>query len=381
MSTSNQTNSLEFFRDVAKNLNNEAIKEWKKNGGKVVGYYYANVPEELFTAAGIMPYRIRGTGADSTDLSDAYFSQINCSYVRYNYEMVLENQFDFLDGVVSFNACDHLRRLFENWKERNPELCFHFLVVPQKLGDLQTALYTKELEKLKESIEATYDVAITDEKLTEAVQLHNKTRKLQRKLYELRKKEKPPISGADVLAVMVAGYSMPKKEYNIRLAALLDELRNQTGTEKPKARLMIIGGEIDDPNFIEVLESQGAMVVTDLLWYGTRSCLKDISETGDPLAAISQYYLNERPSDPRTYGTSLQRYEQIKELAKDGEVDGIISARLLLCDIFAYEQDDFARYAKENNLPHLKLEIEYNLTGIGQLKTRVQAFQETLEGK
>lgn len=379
MDTSLPNSPLEKFKQAASVINNQWVRAWKENGGKVVGYFYSYIPEEIITAAGLLPFRIRATGGTGTEFSDAHFTQINCSFVRYGFDMVLQGEFDFLDGVVSFNACDHLRRLYDNWEAKAGSPCFHLVIMPQKRGEAQTDLYYKELQKLKNKIEKQFGVGITDKDLKDAIMLHNETRRLQRELYQLRKKNNPPLTGAETMAIMVAGFSMPKAQYNELLKELLDNLGDEEGAETPIARLMLVGGEIDDPKFIQVLESQGGLVVTDMLWYGYRAIYGNVDETGDPLAALADYYMNVRPACPRTYGTSFERYAFIKKIAEGYDVDGIVSARLLLCDQLAFEQDDFSRFAKKENIPHLRLEIEYVLSGVGQLKTRVQAFLETLK--
>jgi bzd-type benzoyl-CoA reductase N subunit len=379
MNTLAPNSPLEKFKQAANVLNNQSVKDWKENGGKVLGYFYSYIPDEIITAAGLLPFRIRATGGTGTEFSDAHFTQINCSFVRYGFDMVLQGELDFLDGVVSFNACDHLRRLYDNWEAIPDSPCFHLVIMPQKRGEAQTERYYKELQKLTRSIEKQFNVQITDQDLKDAIKFHNETRHLQRRLYQLRKKKNPPLTGAETMATMVAGFSMPKTQYNELLNELLDEIGDKECQDTPIARLMLVGGEIDDPKFIQVLESQGALVVTDMLWYGYRTCYVDVNETGDPLAALADYYLNVRPACPRTYGTSFERYELIKNIAKDYDVDGIVSARLLLCDQLAFEQDDLTRFTKKENIPHLRLEIEYVLSGVGQLKTRVQAFLETLK--
>lgn len=379
MNTPTPNSPLEEFKQTASVLNNQSVNAWKKSGGKVVGYFYSYIPEEIITAAGLLPFRVRATGSTGTEFSDAHFTQINCSFVRYGFDMILQGELDFLDGVVCFNACDHIRRLYDNWKAVPGNSYFHFMTMPQKRGKPQTELYFTELQKLTRNIEQQFGVTITDENLKNAILLHNETRRLQRKLYQLRKRKNPPLTGAETIAIMVAGFSIPKGQYNQSLKELLDKLENKMDKNKPLARLMLVGGEIDDPKFVEVLENQGAVVVTDMLWYGYRACYGAVDEAGDPLAALADYYLNVRPACPRTYGTSIERYELIRKMAREYNVDGIISARLLLCDQLAFEQDDLSKFCKKENIPHLRLEIEYVLSGVGQLKTRVQAFLETLK--
>ena len=49
-----------------------AAREWKRKGGRVVGYFCDSVPEELILAAGFFPIRISGNPGGSTAEIDKY---------------------------------------------------------------------------------------------------------------------------------------------------------------------------------------------------------------------------------------------------------------------------------------------------------------------
>jgi benzoyl-CoA reductase subunit C len=374
-----QSGALQEFKEAAARLTNPALEEWKSRGGKVMGCMYHFIPEELITAAGAMPYRMRATGSTGTELSEARFTQVNCTFVRHLFDSGMRGNQDFLDGVVSANNCDHVRRLYDNWEAKLPAPFMHFLVFPKKSGPEQVAMYRGQLVAFKESLEKHFGVEITDEKLRTAIELHNETRRLQRQLYELRRRAAPPITGADALAVMVAGTCIPREGYNTLLKQLLADCAAATGVSGHVARLMVVGGEIDDPGFIEAIESQGGLVVTDMLGYGYRTCAKDVSTEGDLLTALARYQVVERPADPRIFGrTTEERDRYIAGAVEEFGVDGVISVRLMQCDHWGFEQTNLSKYLKKKRIPHLALEIEYVLGGVGQIKTRVQAFLESI---
>ncbi len=104
------------FMEASNTLNNSLVREWKKSGKKVVGYTCSYVPDELFFAAGILPYRIKAFGHPDTELGDAYLARFNCRFCRSCLQLGLEGSYDFLDGLLETNGCDHLRGMFENWQ-------------------------------------------------------------------------------------------------------------------------------------------------------------------------------------------------------------------------------------------------------------------------
>lgn len=378
MDTKVRSMAMQELIKAVEALFNPSVTRWKEQGGKVVGCFYHYVPEEIITAAGLLSYRIRATGSTGTELSESCFTQINCSFVRHLFDSAVRGEQGFLDGVVTVNNCDHIRRLFDNWKSKIKTPYMHFLVFPKKSGNEQVEVYRKELASLRTSLEEYFDVRITDERLWAAIKLHNETRRLQRKLYDLRKSDTPPITGAETLATMVAGTAMPREQYNSLLAQVLKDCAHTEGHSNHTSRIMLVGGEIDNPRLIEAIESQGGLVVADSLGYGSRSIRNDVNTEGDPLTALAHYQLVDRPPDPRVYGTSFARNDYVKKIAQDFNVDGVISVRLPQCDHWGLEQVNLSKYLRQNRIPHLALETEYILGSVGQLKTRVQAFLESI---
>jgi benzoyl-CoA reductase/2-hydroxyglutaryl-CoA dehydratase subunit BcrC/BadD/HgdB len=136
---------------------------------------------------------------------------------------------------------------------------------------------------------------------------------------------------------------------------------------------------LDNPAYIEVIEDQGGLVVTDSLCFGSRMLWKDVDEgADDPMTAIARFYVAERPSCPRLYGKYEERAAFVREMIRDFKVDGVILERLAFCDLWGFEQFTIKNDFQDWDIPLLMLDREYTLSGIGQLKTRVQAFLETI---
>lgn len=382
METTIKSKALEVFNEVAHTLVNPSLLSWREQGGKIIGDFCAWVPQEMITAAGMLPYRMRATGSTGTELSDTYFSLINCSYPRHCLNIALRGEYDFVDGVIFLNTCDHVRRIYDNWKRQVTNTPFlHFISLPKKAGEPQVEWYREELVMLKGHLEEHFGVKITDESLQEAIKLHNETRRLQRKLYDLRKRKNPPINGADALAVTVASTAMPREQYNKLLQELLDEISDAEGISDYRLRLMLVGGILDDPDYIKIIEDQGGLVVTDSLCFGSRIVWNEVKEgTDDPIGTLARYQLMERPSCPRMFGTYPKRVALIKELINDFKVDGVIGERLLFCDHWQGEHFMLNKDYRKMGVPFLQLDREYILGGIGQTRTRVQAFLESIEG-
>jgi bcr-type benzoyl-CoA reductase subunit C len=377
--TTIKSKALETLAQASASIMNPAVAAWKKNGGRVAGYFCTHVPTEVITAAGLLPFRMRGTGSDGTELSDSYFSSLNCSFPRHTFNQALRGEYDFLDGLVCINSCDHVRRVYDNWKIALKTPFIKIMSLPKKVGDDQVEWYREEIEIFRNDLRKHFGAKISDDDLRAAIKLQNETRRLQRQLYDLRKVKQPPISGAQALSVMVAGASMPPEPYNELLRTLIDDLSKTNGTGSYRARLMIVGSELDDPEYIEIIEAQGGLVVTDSICFGTRTMWVDVNEKEpDPVLALARYYIQERPSCPRMNEDQPRRAKFLRDLIREFDVNGVIGERMLFCDFWCAEHYMNNADLKEFGVPFIQIDREYIQSGKGQLQTRIQAFLETM---
>ncbi|MFC2027904.1 2-hydroxyacyl-CoA dehydratase subunit D [Chloroflexota bacterium] len=379
METNLKSKALDQFVQVAGTVANPEIQKWKDDGGKVIGYFCSSMPAELVTAAGMVPFRLRATGSTGTELADSYFSSINCTFPRHAFNMALKGEYDFIDGLVIFNSCDHIRRIYDHWIRQLDTPFVKILSLPKTSSAAQVEWFRRELATLKTEMEAQYGVKITDEKLSDAIQLYNETRRLLKQLHELRKSDSPPITGAEMLAVTVASTAMPPERYNQLLKDLMQDVKSAEGNSDYRARLLILGGELDDPEFLKVIEDLGALVVADSLCFGSRLFWKEVDESfEDPLTAIAHYQVSERPSCARMCTEYEKRANYVRDMLKDYRADGAIFARLTFCEVWGFEQFSMVNDFREWDVPLLCIDHEYTLGGVGQLRTRFQAFLETM---
>lgn len=372
---------LDKFMAASNCLVNHEMSDWLNGGGRIIGTYCSYVPEEMVVAAGLMPFRIRAVGNDSTELADVYLTHINCTFVRHSLNMALNGEYDFLDGIVTTTCCDHVRRLYDNLKRKETFPFINMLSVPRKNTEFQVEWYYQELLKFKHALENQFSITINKDQIKEAIQIQNESRRLQKRLFMFRKEENPPITGAEALAVSVSGTAMPVAEYNKLLKKLLDELSDVRSERNYRARLLILGGILDNPEYIQLIEDQGGLVVADSLCFGSRLFWEEVDETeDDPLKALARYHITHRPSCPHLLGGRAKHTDLIKDMARQFQVDGIIMERINFCDNWGFEKYMLRKTLKEEGIPFLILDREYHHSSIGQMKTRVQAFIETLGG-
>lgn len=374
---------LERFREINRTFpKTEEILEHKAQGKEVFGWLCTYVPEEVILAAGALPVRITGYNQEM-ELEDgnAYLYINNCSFSRSCLQLGLRKEYDFLDGVVGGSTCDGARRLFDLWRYYLKPPFSHIMTVPRKSHERAHQLYYSQVEDFKKHLEEFMGVKITDKDLLAAAGVMNESRALLKELYELRKLDQPLITGQETMEVLNGSFRMHKEQFNAWIRELIDDLKKNGKGNPAKARLMLIGSVMTNPEFIKSIEELGVVMVTDELCTSTRYWSDPVVLEGakNPLEAISRRYLSNFPC-ARMY-PSTDRFDRVVKLAREARVDGIISETIRYCVPYAHDIPLISDRLKAENIPLLTLDVEYGTSGSGQIRTRVQAFLEMVEGR
>ena len=202
----------------------------------------------------------------------------------------------------------------------------------------------------------------------------------------MRKADNPVITGYEFHVLNLVTYTCPKYLILPYLKETLAELKKRKPDEKlPRCRVGIVGSEIDDPEFTKMIEAAGARVVFDRHCFGAipgREII-ELSKDEDALPQIVRHYMN--TSECARYiadNKVLQRRETADRLAKEFKADGIIYEQMKYCDFWGFERALVSHImSEEYGWPVLSIDRLYNARGSGQLRTRFQAFVESLEIK
>lgn len=369
--------TISQFHALLKEPCSELTERAIDKGAIPIGYTCSYVPEVLLSIDSLVPIRVRAPGVSGTEVADIYLSSVVCSYTRSLLEFAMDDRYTFLKGWVFAAGCDHLRRLYDNMDYLMKPECIHIIDVPHRSGPHQLAWYTEELKRLTESLSSHFGVTYTNGTVGEAVERHNAFSDLLLSIGELRKGPNPLISGTEFHALMLASQVVPKALFVDTVKAFKEQLQERGGIGGYRARLVIVGGQLDDPGYIEVIESTGGLIVADILCTGSIPGLNTIAVTDDPIGSIAHHYLN-KISCPRMMEAFDARVETILRSVEAYNADGVIIEYVKFCDTWGIEASLLASTVRKQGVPTLCLEREYRLTGEGQLRTRVQAFIESM---
>jgi benzoyl-CoA reductase/2-hydroxyglutaryl-CoA dehydratase subunit BcrC/BadD/HgdB len=140
---------------------------------------------------------------------------------------------------------------------------------------------------------------------------------------------------------------------------------------------MVLGSGIDDPGYLDGIESVGASVVADRFCFGSAPGLEPIPVTDDPIATLAEHTLRTTQC-PRMMGAFDDRVAYVLEQVAEYAVDGVILETMKFCDLWGVEGVPLTSALRAAGLPTLRVDRDYARGGEGQLKTRVQAFLESM---
>jgi benzoyl-CoA reductase subunit C len=218
---------------------------------------------------------------------------------------------------------------------------------------------------------------MTDADLDRSIELYNTNRRLMREVYEFRKGENPPITGAEAMEMVVASQLMDPEEHNRLLEQLLEELPQRSLDREAGLRLMMIGSEMDDIVFVRMLEELGCTVVADEHCTGARYFWDDVVPQENRLEAIAVRYIDRWPC-PAVSSDFSTRVDRIMQHAKDWDVQGALLYQQKFCDPHEFDIPSIQQAFKDKDIPTLVLEFDVTIP-FGQFRTRVEAFLEMAE--
>jgi bcr-type benzoyl-CoA reductase subunit C len=360
--------------------------EYKAGGGKVAGYFCCYPPVELMTALDYLPLRILGDMNEPLTEADTYLPTVMCCFYRSCLDIAMKGRYDFIDAFIGAHACDGAERVSYIWRSYLKSPCSFYLDIPHTSHAAALEFFKKQLVYLKDELQRTADKKATTEDIRQAVKLHNRQRSLVRQLYGLNRNDPPLVTASEILKVMIAIMCVPAVEGNALLEEVIEEVQKRTGgPEKKKGRLLVWGSLIDDTALTKLIEECGLNIVIDDTAIGTRSFWVDVEETEDPFDGLALRYLDKIVC-PRTFRdtgkTRLEdldnRFSYLKKMVEGWQVNGVYFNIIRNCDIHGYEIPELRDYFEMMGLPVLVIEQDYSTTALEPLRTRFQAFAESL---
>lgn len=385
---------LIYFESLLEDTNNELIRKAESEGDLALGYTCFHAPEVLMNLGNCFSVRLRAPHTNSMELATYYMANNSCEFARALLERALEGSFAFLHAMIGVDVCEANNRAIENMEimhahgEDKDKFFYCNLDIPYSddedcVEHIREQVSRKILKPLREN----YGIDTSDDAICAAVSEHNEVCRILTEIGELRKLDIPPITGYEYAVLVLVSYTCPKRLILPYLRETLEEIKNRKTDAKKdyRVRVVVVGSEIDDPQLIKLIEGCGALVVADRYCYGSFPGRQEIilSDTEDALTQVCRWYL-QNTECPRQSALHRVKYrnDHVAQLVKDFNADGAIYEQMKFCTYWSYERVIASQVMPRDYGIHiLSIDRPYISGQSGQLRTRVQAFVESLEIK
>ncbi|WP_022854838.1 double-cubane-cluster-containing anaerobic reductase [Thermodesulfobacterium thermophilum] len=387
LSQENRPEGMKYFDFVVSEAHGLRIKELleaKQQGKKVVGVFCVYVPEEMIRAVDGICVGLCAGAQIGFEEAEKVLPKNTCDLIKAFIGFKLTQVCPYTEScdlLIGETTCDGKKKAYEILNKLTQKV--YVMEVPHMKTERGKELFLKELFALKNKLEELSQQTMTLERFKEEVKVVNEKRKALMRLEKLRSYDPAPISGLDALLVnQIAFYDDPVR-FTQKVNELCDELEERVKKGigvKPKGtpRILITGCPFALPNWKlhHMIETSGAVVV------GEESCIgrryyhslvpEDFSSIEEGIKLLAERYLK---TPCACFTPNPERIEEIQNMAKELKAQGIVYYSIQFCTPYLFEA-----YQVESavDLPFLRIDTNYSTEDIGQLKTRCEAFIETL---
>ena len=375
----------EVFEEFAEQRKNSflAVKQLKDKGIPVIGAYCTYFPKEIAMAMGAATVGLCSTSDETIPDAEKDLPKNLCPLIKSSYGFAKTDKcpfFYFSDVVVGETTCDGKKKMYEYMSEFKDVFVME---LPNSQSATSLQLWKSEIVRFKEYLEEKFGVAITEEKIAEAIKEENEVRKSLKNLYEVMKHEPAPIKGHDFFKVLYgSGFKFDRKAIPTEVNALAEKIEKEYAEGKmleSRPRILVTGCPIGGATekIITAVEENGGVVVAYENCSGAKSIDKLVDEENpDVYQALAERYL--------AIGCSVMtpnpnRLELLQRLIDEYQVDGVVEMTLQACHTYNVETLAIRKFVNEKmGLPYINVETDYSQADVGQLNTRIAAFLEML---
>lgn len=390
LSQQGRPQAMGFYDYVVSEIHGLRVKELvehKEKGGKVFGTFCVYVPEEVILAAGGIAVGLCAGADFSVPIGEQILPRNLCALIKSAVGFKVGGTcpyFQAADLIIGETTCDGKKKTWEILDEYIPT---YVMDLPNSRTPADRALWLGELRRFVGKVEEVTSNRITPEKLAEATALVNRKRAALQRLFDIRKARPAPISGLDaLLAVQISFYDDPAR-FTQKTNELCDELETRVQAGQGVAptnakRILYAGTPMPIPFWTipSLIEGTGAVVVAEESCTGSRLLAGGQTQIpGDgidgQLVAIADRQLQ---TNCACFTPNDARIDDILQMVKEYEADGVIHFSLSFCQPYNLEGVRVQKALQKAGVPVLLLEGDFTAEQAGQLKTRIEAFVETL---
>ena len=368
---------LSRCRDLVEDSTFPTVKAWRANGVRVVGHFQVYFPEEIAHAAGMLPVKVRGGRTEGISVSQ-HFGSFLCSILKTSLELALEKHLK-LDLFVTHPICDGARNLAGIWGRNFPYKA-QVLHLPQNPNSSGAAEFLRnEYRRLADDIVAAGGKPVTDVALRNSLDVYNKSRRLMRDLYEIRRNEPWKLAADESFALIGLAGILPREEFNELLETVIPMIEARPVRQQDRMRVVLEGGFCETPPF-DLLQaiSRSCHVVDDDLLIGARWILEDVSISGDPMANLASAYIDKSSYSAVQHDNKKPNEKMLLARVRHANAEAVILASAKMCEPGLDETVAYSKELDAKKIPYFITEFEENQNTFDDISIQMETFVENI---
>ncbi|MBI4231706.1 2-hydroxyacyl-CoA dehydratase [Candidatus Peregrinibacteria bacterium] len=375
---------IENCRSRMADVSYSAIRDFKSTHptSRIIGCFPVYTPVELYDAVGALPLGLFGAeGRVEIVHADARFQSFVCSIARSTLEMLLQNKWDFLDGIVFHSICDVARNLASVVKRNCPKLYVEFIHFPQNTASVTSLnYYISELTRLRKHLEELTGRPFRDEALREAIHKRNLIRREINQLHKIRRETPHLISTSELYAILRAGALMLPDEYYNTLKQVVAGVSQRTRKPKDHIRVIIEGAFCEQPpvDLINVIEEAGCDIVDDDFILGWQWFKEELHVDGKPMETLARAYIENSPPSSVRHCDRQPREAELVKRVRQSKADAVIFTPAKFCEPALFDYVPFKMALEKEGIPHLVVEFEEKMWTFERIRNEVETFVESM---
>ncbi len=390
LSQENRPEAMAFWDMVAADVHGirpAELVEAQKNGQKVFGTFCTYVPDEVVVACNGIVTGLCGGSQFWVPDGEKYLPADMCPLIKASLGARMGRTcpfFRIVDEIVGETTCDGKKKMYEILATDVP---MHIMELPQMKRPKDIDAFADEIALFGKNVEEVTGKQLTVENLADAIRIINNRRRALQRVYETRKNpDIIPISGTDALLMMQIAFFDDPVRCAEMAGKLADELEQRLADgvsvfPKGTKRILLTGTPLAIPNWKlhHIIETSGAAIVCEENCTGTKFFTNLVDESQITLEgqfhALAERYMK---INCACFTPNTARIDEVLQLARDYQVDGVINTNLKFCTTFKTEAPALEKVLEDNGIPVLDIETDYTDNDAEQLRTRVEAFVEML---
>lgn len=388
----NRPEGMGYFDFVMSEVHGLRIKEImdaKADGRPVVGAFCTFVPEELVLSVNGVCVGLCAGAEWAPEKAEQLLPSNTCGLIKGAFGFAADKVCPYLsasDLVVGENTCDGKKKAWEIYRHFTND--FYTIDLPQTKSPEGINLLRAEYKKFASKLEQISKKAITAQSLSRGIAEVNAKRSAMHRLNRLRAADPAPISGLDaLLANQVFFYDDPAR-FTESVNKICDELEERAAdgvgvAPKGAPRILISGCPMAVPNWKlpTIVETSGAVIVGEESCVGARGTQNLTSNSGSTVDELLDAIVDRYAKiDCAIFTPNPSRLDHIRAMAREYGADGVIHYGLQFCAPYQIEAGPVEQALEAEGIPTLRIDTDYSVLDVEQIRTRVEAFIERIRG-